>query len=468
MKRSHYSSSCFFLFLMLSFITNSNQILAVSNLKNQMTNAQLSFFGRLTSSNGSIINLSTSGNPSISTANLASGDTIAIASGATTSSLYTIRDIMDVDSIEIATAIGTTTTSSYVIATRSAIHTVTFTPTSSTTGEKWEFLIKTTNRSGELYNDGMPDQTGFDLGGLTAADVTCPLGGTATIGTTTIPVSMINVGSTGSYISVLCSGGTASTIGVPISIVVGKTPGNKLINPSPGLGHIPGQASGSSDTYNYAIRQLDSTNAIIDTSFAKLAATESVRVTAIVDPTITFSIGTSNSTTAGVNRCGSPLSISAPNTTPTAVSFGPLVLGAPNDLAQSLHCTTNSVSGYVVQVFENHPLTMIGSSITLPDTTCNGAGCTTTLGKGWSAFTNSGFGYALEVGSTSAGATLAIGTTQYRPFGVGEAGAKTILSRTNTPADTDFIYICYRATASTVQQAGTYENSISFIATATF
>jgi len=112
---------------------------------------------------------------------------------------------------------------------------------------------------------------------------------------------------------------------------------------------------------------------------------------------------------------------------------------------------------------------MLGNTTTLPDTNCEGTGCTTTTAKAWTAYTYSGFGYALEAGTTSTGAVLGITTAgQYKPFGVGNGNAQTLLSRTNVPASTDSIYICYRAVASTTQQAGTYENSISFIATATF
>jgi hypothetical protein len=109
-----------------------------------------------------------------------------------------------------------------------------------------------------------------------------------------------------------------------------------------------------------------------------------------------------------------------------------------------------------------------GAGITIPDTNCDGA-CTTSSATVWTNATNSGFGYSLEVGTTSTGATLGIGATgQYKPFGVGYANAQTIMSRSNVPAGTDSAYICYRAVASTTQQAGTYENAISFIATATF
>ena len=478
----------------LTFFANSNQVKSVPviNLKDQLSNAQLSFSGRILTANGTVIkiNTATAGIPSRITANLATGDTIAVADvGVTSQTKYIVRDIGNTAAIEISSSIGTTTTAnggSYVIATRSAIHTVTFTPQAATAGEIWQFLIKATDRAatGEYYNDGMPDQTGFDIGSdvgatttglgtrLKTADITCPFGATASVGSTVMITSGVNIGATGPYNIIQCTlGAGVSNNGAATSITVGRavTTGSQLNNPAPGLSHVPGLANGSSDTFAYAIRQLDSGSNILDTTFGRIAVTESVRVTAIVDPTITFTIGTSNTTTTGTNRCGSALSNYAPNTTATSVDFGPLVLGTFNNLAQSLHCTTNSQNGYVIQTYENAPMRMLGATTTIPDTNCNGGGCSPTVATAWATYTNSGFGYSLEVGSTSAGATLGITTSgNYKAFGVGNGNAQTVMSRTNTPAATDSVYICYRTVASTTQQAGTYENSVSFIATATF
>ena len=476
----------------LTFFANKNQIksVPVTNLKNQLSSAQLSFFARVASYTGSAIKINTTANPSRITANLATGDSLAIANvGVTTSTLYVVSDIGDTATIELSSNVGTTAGGalpSYIIATRSAIHTISFIPQTSYSGEKWQFLIKATNRTGELPNDGIPDQTGFDLGStipggpttglgtrLQAADVTCPMAGVASVGTTVVITSGVSTGSTGVYHVIECDiGASNSTPGVGISMVVGRplASGSQLINPSPDINHTSGQANGSADTHVFGIRQLDDSDVIRDTTFGKLAVTESVRVTAVVDPTITFIISNTNSISVGTTRCSSPLGAGAPNTTATAVNFGPLVLGTYNNLSQNLSCTTNSQNGYVIQTYENRPLTMLGTSSTIPDTNCNAAGCTTTVQRAWTTFTSSGFGYSLEVGTTT-GTGVSIGITSpghYKAFGVSSTNAQTILSRTNTPPGTDSIYICYRAVAATTQQAGTYENQISFIATAVF
>ncbi len=112
---------------------------------------------------------------------------------------------------------------------------------------------------------------------------------------------------------------------------------------------------------------------------------------------------------------------------------------------------------------------MIGGSTTIPDTTCPANACTITSEAAWTTNSTSGFGYSLQVGTTSAGAVLGITTSgNYKPFGIGYANAQPIMSRTDTPSSVDSAYIGYRVTVSTVQPAGTYQNEINFIATATF
>jgi hypothetical protein len=493
MKKSFFRILIFLVLILPVYLTlfaNKNQIksVPVTNLKDQLSNAQLSFFARLASFSGSIITIDTTDNPSQTTANLFTGDTLAIANaGVTTVTVYTVSDIGNTADIELASSLGTTTPDAYIIATRSAIHTITFTPQAAVSGEKWQFLIKASNRSGEVSNDGIPDQYGFDLGSdvgsttigsgtaLKVADISCPFSGTASVGTTVMLTSGIHIGSTGAYHIIECAlaVGTSNT-GIATSIVVGRSlsTGSQLINPAPGVNHTAGQADSTADTYAYGIRQLDSADSILDTTFGKLAVTESVRVTAIVDPTITFTISNTNSTSVGTSRCELPIGGGAPNTTATAISFGPLVLGTYNNLSQSLSCTTNSQNGYVIQAYENDQLKILGTTTTIPDTICEGGSCSSSSQGIWTDFDDSAFGYSLEVGTTTGTASnVSIGITtdgHYKAFGEGTDNAESILSRTDTPGGTDSIYICYRAVAGTTQEAGTYENFISFIATATF
>lgn len=448
---------------------NISQSAQVTNLKDQLSSAQLSYFARLGTGNtagNSVIYINTTGTTlSTTNYNLFVGDTLSIALSAGGTAVYTVSDIAGTNAIFLNTALGAGSTNPglSVISPHSAIHTISFTPQNSITGGQWQFLIKAASTT---QADNTPDTTGFDLGTLVTGAVTCPFGVASATGVGTTAIVSGN-----SYHIVTCAlaaGGT-NPIGVGASVVIGV--GNSmLINPAPATNHVVGQANANADTYSIIVRHLDSGGAVLDndTTVGKIAVTESVRVTAVVDPTITFSIGNSGVTTVGTTLCGSPIGSGAVSTTGGAVNFGSLNLSSFNNLAQFIQCTTNAANGYVIQTFETDQLTMVGGAATIPDTTCPTNSCDLNTALAWTTNTASGFGYSLEVGTTSAGATIAFASNLYKPFGVGFANARTIMSRTNTPTATDSLYICYRTTASNFQPAGTYQNEISYIATATF
>jgi len=456
----------------------------VTELKDILSTAQLSYFARLTSGNtagDSVITINTDSgtNPSNTTDNLFIGDTIAIADSVANagSDLYVINDIGNTANISLSTSIGVSNVASgaYVIATRSATHTISFKPQTSIAGGDWQILIKATGRSGETPNDGMPDQGGFDLGALTDGDVTCPWGATASIGTTVVLTSGVGTGATGPYHVITCALGAGDTnpINTTSTIIVGGT--NKLINPAPGLNHIAGRADSAADTYTIIVRHTDSDNSTIingDTTLGKIAVVENVRVTAIVDSTITFYIDNVGTSTPGMTRCGTTLSSQADQTSATAVSFGTLNLSSFNTLAQRFSCTTNAKSGYVVQVYENSQLTNYNTGATIPDTDCDDDSvCSTTTNGDWDTdvgASKSEFGYSLESINSSNVEFEHSNVFSAKPFGVGSANAKTIMSYATTPSTIDQAYICYRITANNYQEAGTYQNSINFVATATF
>lgn len=455
----------------------------VTNLRNQLSSAQLSYFGRLSADNAennSLIKIKTGigDAPSNSNYNLFIGDTLAIANATLGSTIYTVSDIAGTNSIFINTGIDNLNVfeGAYVVATRSAIHTISFSPQSSLTEGKWQVLLKATGIVGEESTDGMPDQGGFDAHGLLSSDITCPWSATASVGTTVILTTGLSAGSTGPYHLITCSlpaGGTNPVgTGQTGTIIIGNT--NQLINPAPAISHTIGQANASADTYTFLVRHTDSSDNIItnDTTIGKIALTESVQVTAIIDPTITFYIDAIGASTPSFTRCGTTLSAGASQTKATSVNFGSLSLGQYNTLAQRFTCSTNALSGYTVQVFEKSPLTItsVGSTSFIPDTVCDsGTPCNIDTPNNWSAESSSSqFGYSLEAINSSPVTFEAGSDFLAKPFGIGYSNARTIMSRNSTPLTEDRGYICYRITASNFQEAGTYQNQINFIATATF
>jgi hypothetical protein len=451
----------------------------VTELSDSLSSAQLSYFARLASGNTALdsiitINLDSGTNPSDSTANLFVGDIISIGNTTGGSNDYTVSDIGNTASIALTAGIGESNvhTGAYIVATRSAIHTISFKPQSSISGGDWQVLIKATGRSDENPADGMPDQGGFDLGTLTEDDVVCPWSGVASIGDTVNITSGVSVGSTGPYHLITCALGGTNPIDVAGEITIGVGD-SMLINPAPALSHTIGKANSTADTYTIIVRHTDSDGSTIidsDTTLGKIAVTESVRVTAIIDPTITFYVDNIGTSEPGQTLCGVELSSEADQTTASSVAFGALNLSAFNTLAQRFSCTTNAANGYVVQVYENSQLTS-ASGTTIPDTNCDASDCTVSSDTTWEVdigATNSEFGYSLESISSSPVAFEHDGTFEARPFGVGSANAQTIMEKTSTPSSVEQAYICYRITANNYQEAGTYQNYINFVATATF
>ncbi|RLC35665.1 hypothetical protein DRH14_00235 [Candidatus Shapirobacteria bacterium] len=458
----------------------------LSSVKDTLSTSQLSYYGTLGTGNSATNTLvkisSTSNNPSDTTANLFADDVIGIGrSGSTAIDLYTVKDIGNTAEFQITSGLNSANiiAGEAIIATRSAIHTVHFTPVSNFTAGVFQFLIKASTTSGETYNDGIPDQHGFDSGmdvgstttgsgtRLKTADVSCPLGATAGVGTTTV------IDST-SYHVISCTLGTGvtSVVGVGYTMVVGRSlsTGSQLINPSPTSNHIKGQASGSTDVYSFYIRHLDSSGTVRDSTQGKVAVVESVRVTATVDPTLTFTIDNTN-VTSGDSRCGNTLGTNADNTTTTSIAFDSINLSSFNDLAHRLSCVTNAANGYAVTAFESNSLKNTNTGVTIPDTDCDSEDCTTSSATEWSTENDeSGFGYSIEnVNANSTAFNYDDGSTFVaRPFGQGTDNSTTLFSNTSTPTSTERIYICYRLAISTTQEAGDYENALTYTATATF
>ena len=458
-----------------------------TSVKDTLSSSQLSYFANLGTGNSitdTFVTIQLSGNPSNTTNNIFVGDTLSIGDSATTAlSNYIVRDVGTTAQIQIDSGLSVQNllAGGAIIATHSAIHTVTFTPKSSITNGAWQFLIKASSRAGEDENDGIPDQQGFDLGQdvgstntgpgtrLKTADVACPFSATASVGSTAVV-------SGSSYHIIECNMGAGVTnpVDVGTSIVIGRalSTGSQIINPAPAISHTEGQADSTADTYTFYIRHLDASDNVVDanTVVGRIAVVESVRVTATVDPTITFAIGTSGVDT-GSTACGNALGAPADSTTATSVAYGSLNLAAFNDLAHHLSCVTNADNGYVVTVYEIGQMEEISSGTTIPDTNCDGSCSAATAAEWASDNTNSEWGYSIEninVGVSvfhydQGGATFAA-----KAFGDGTANAKQIMTNTDTPTATETAFICYRLTASTTQESGNYENQLIYTATATF
>lgn len=442
----------------------------ISNVKDVLCTSQFSYLGGVGSGNvagSNVLYLDTGTSfPSQTSNNLFVGDTIYVGSLGST---YVVTDIGTTGDIRVSPALaaGDIAAGGEIIHPVSSCHTVSFAAIPSVAGEIWQFLIKASSTSNPF--DGVPDQDGFDIGSLTVVNVTCPYNATASVGTTT----SLTIGSppvTSSYHIIRCTLGLGANytpaVGETAAIIIGNIDNtNSFINPSPS--HSGLELEGYAEILPYALRHLTSTGAILDQTRGNVAIVEAVRVTATIDPSLTFYINNIGVTDVGTTfGTAGPIDAGAIFTTADQVIFGSLEINAINQLAQRLNVVTNAAGGYVVTAYEAGVMTRIGDGDTIPDTLCNGAICTITSAQPWVGVssTRSEFGYSM----VNIGSSIPFPEGYFKPFGIGSENAQPVMVNPSVPSTIESAYAIYRITATIVQTAGDYEAKIIYTATSTF
>ncbi|MBL7078300.1 hypothetical protein ISS42_01415 [Candidatus Shapirobacteria bacterium] len=474
MKKAKFINRNLFLFALLALAGFSfPRPLDSANLtsaSNTLETSRLSFHGKnfeqLTAGT-SIIKMATSGTPSVSTSNIFPGDTVVYTA---TSNTYTVDYTIDADEFAVTAALDAAdddANDEFVID-RTATHTVAFTTTSAIADGAIKVRIKADDTT---PNDGHPDNDGWDFNSIAGSDVACP-GDVATKYDFVTATATASAGSgcAAGYHCFECRYSGPGNPGESLSMTIGADP--EIINPAPASGHTVSPAT--ADTYSIIIDNLNASNVAVDSTTVKVAVIESVRVTASVDPTISFSIAALN---VGSTACGNALDISS---TATTVPFGSLSLGAFVDLAQNLTVSTNADGGYVVTTIENNQLARIDAAATeIADTPGDTATATHTVTDEWVNTATKGFGYSIEnvdattpafqYSDSTAGCDGVFCAKQFAATADGgaELVPVTIFS-SGTVADGQNAYVCYRAIIGATQEAGDYWNAITYRATATF
>lgn len=415
----------------------------------------------------------------ISTANLKSQDSVVIGSNT-----YTIVDIIDADEFTVSPVIisGDADDNDPVYLKIKPVHTVTFTTASAVANGFFQILLPA---DATTPNDGNPDDEGFDFGGgsvtVSASDVDSPGGGSVEYDF----VTGVATASGGSGCTAPANyhcfevhySGTGS-VGAAISITVGSG-ANTPIAPATGTSHTEGTA----DTYPYLIKNFaagsnPNSATPTDQSSGRLALIESVRVTATIDPTISFSIA---GVASAQTRCGvsTDVSTSTGVNAPLAVPFGTLSsLNSFYDAAHLLTVSSNATGGYVVTAEENDELSKDGLGVTIiADTPGDSTNASHTAIDDWDNAATNGFGYSID-NNDAASVPFQYSTTSGNCSGttycakqfaniLSSDAAQTIFS-SSTVANSEDIDICYRISVGATQAAGDYENQITYIATGTF
>jgi hypothetical protein len=440
----------------------------LTSVTDSLSNNRLSFRGELEGSHAAataVINLDSSPedarNTSSGSAALMGNESIQVGAGNTANTVKTI-----VSSTQVVLSAGITNAVSdagMVVATSSAVHTVSFTPVSTIASGAFRVLIPSAT---EANNDGYPDKTGFDFS-TTAPTVTCSSSNANySFATGTASASAVQVSTTW-YHAFECRYNGTGASPAAVTMYIGTPAGGKLINPSPAsTTRFPGQA----DSYTFRVRHSYGTAqsyASVDETLGTIGVVEAVRVTATVAPILTFQI---SGRASGTSNCGESADVTS---TYNAADFGTISTTAFTDIAQQLVVSTNAAGGYTVTASESGLLTALNvtGTPTIANTICDAGTCTyngnTLL---WTDTTDKGFGYALQdVNGDCVSASNEYnncGAYCARPFGTGGASASIMTS--SAACDSDIAYVCYRVVVSGIQQAGDYENYVVYIATATF
>lgn len=149
-----------------------------------------------------------------------------------------------------------------------------------------------------------------------------------------------------------------------------------------------------------------------------------------------------------------------------SIDFGTLTPKSPSSLTNTLTVSSGGAGGYQVTARENDTLKTLAGTSSIPDTTCDSAGCNETTAAPWTLNTVYGFGYNMS--GNDIPATFS-GPTYFRPFpssaalenpAVVMSSALVGKSRTAT--------VTYKVNISGSQAAGDYENYLVFVATPTY
>ena len=149
------------------------------------------------------------------------------------------------------------------------------------------------------------------------------------------------------------------------------------------------------------------------------------------------------------------------------INFGSLVPGTPSLQTNTLTVTTGSAFGYKVNVIEDHALRLDTGTATIPNTTCDLASpCTITTASPWTDNTRYCFGYNIQ--GTDVDTGIFVNSTYYRPFPMeGVDQPVTVMSDTGI-ATNSATTVTYKINISGTQAAGTYQNSLQYLAIPSF
>lgn len=458
-----------FIGLIYFFLPRQTNSANLTVAKNTLQSSRMSFYGRVKSptiagSSHVWIYTAVSGNAtSISTDGLKPGDTLQIGAGTS----YVIGSIIDDDEFTITTTLasGDADDTDVIYYKAKPQHVVTFQTASAVNGGFFQVLIPAASSN---FNDTIPDISGFDFNTDVTATATT-IAGEYVFDT---PVATV-AGGTGctSPANYHCFEfhytGTGS-VGTDITLKVGETGGaDTLIAPAPSSTRVANTA----DSYTFLVKNFTNTSnpnsaTPTDNVTGKIAVIESVRVSATVDPSITFKIEGVATSTNLTASCGFTTSVT---TTNASVPFGIMALDTFKQAAQKLTVSTNATGGYTVTAIENEQLSNLASTpVYIPDTLCDTGACSDTASGAWTTEADHpGLGYSVAEIANNPQIEPIAPLYQHFPSLLDVEDPFPFMWDTDVSSSQQ-AYVCYKLSVDATQAAGDYENQITYTATATF
>lgn len=150
------------------------------------------------------------------------------------------------------------------------------------------------------------------------------------------------------------------------------------------------------------------------------------------------------------------------------INLGTVIPNTPATATTNLTVSFGGAGQYQVTGEEIGPLKRVSDTQTIPNTSCDGGvnTCTTTAAKPWTSASAYGFGYNMSGQDFPADFT---DSTYYRPFpdrNLSESPA-VVMSNTNVGKNRQST-VTFKLNVSPIQQAGTYQTVINFIATPSY
>jgi len=144
-----------------------------------------------------------------------------------------------------------------------------------------------------------------------------------------------------------------------------------------------------------------------------------------------------------------------------SIDFGSLTVGSPSTDTNTLTVSAGGAGGYQVLALENHVLRSDQGS-NLADTLCDTSLCSESNADPWTSNSVYGFGFNINGDDTPVDF---VDSTYYRQFAdIESAESKQIVMSSSAVTASSVATVTYKVNVNSTQEAGNYENAITYIA----